>query len=88
MSFSRLKILHVIHENLLEEESKLMLQDSILKFLNEGLASRLKYIIFDDDPAYEILTKPVRRLQVRSLVGYIANTVLFGEKMFSWMGKA
>lgn len=68
--------------------TKLMLQDSILKVLNEGLASTLRYIIFDDDPVYEILMKPYRRLQARSLVGYVANTILLGEKMFSWMGKA
>lgn len=65
-----------------------MLQNSILKVLNEGLASALKYIVFDDDPVYEILTKPYRRVQIRSLVGYMTNTTLLSEKMFSWMGKA
>lgn len=65
-----------------------MLQNSILKFLNEGLASGLKYIVIDDDPVHGILRKPVRQVQVQSLFGFITNTILLGEKMFDWMGKA
>ena len=82
MSCSKLRVLHVLHADPLERESKLSLQNSILKFLYEGHASDLKYLIFDDDPVYEILTKPVRQVQKRSLVGYITNIILLGEKMF------
>lgn len=64
-----------------------MLQDSILKVLNKGLASTLRYIIFDDDPVYEILMKPYRQAQARSLFGYVANTLLLSERMFGWMEK-
>lgn len=65
-----------------------MLWDSILKVLNEGLASTLRYIIFDDDPVYEIPTKSYRQVQARSFVGYVANTILLSERMFGWMEKA
>lgn len=61
-----------------------MLQHFILKLLNQGLASALKYIMFDEDLVYEILTKPYHRVQIRSLVGNLTNTALLGEKMFSW----
>lgn len=72
----------------MEGNSKLMLLNFILRLLNEGLASTLKYIMFDDDPVYEILMKPYRRVQMRGLMGYLTNTVLLGERMFSWMEKA
>lgn len=63
-----------------------MFQDSILEFLNEELASGLKYFVSDDSPVYEILTKPTRRVQARSLAGCVTDTILLNEKMFSWMG--
>lgn len=64
-----------------------MLQNFILRLLNQGLARALRYIMFDDDLIYEILIKPYRRVQIRSLIGYLTNTALLGEKMFSWKEK-
>lgn len=64
-----------------------MLQNFILKLLNQGLASALKYIMFDEDLVYEILVKPYRRVQIQSLVGHLTNTALLGERMFSWKEK-
>lgn len=85
--FPNLRVLHILHGDPLKAETKLLFQDSILKLLNEGSASRLKYIIFDDDPVYGIFKEPVRRVQIRSLVGSTTKTILLGEKMFDWMGR-
>lgn len=64
-----------------------MLRNSILKALDEELASTFRYLVFDDDPVCKILRESHGQVQAEYFVGYVANTVLLNERMFGWMEK-
>lgn len=73
----RLKTLHILHINGVYAETKWLLQNSILQYLNWGYASDLKYIVFDDGPADKIVKTPDHhRLHGISSTDCISNSVL------------
>lgn len=82
----RLRTLHILHTNGVDAQTKWILQNSILQYLDQGYANDLVYIVFDDGPVDRIVKKSNRhQLQKRSSLGHVNDSILLQDRTLSWV---
>lgn len=78
-----------MHANGVDAETKCILQNSILQYLDQGHKSDLKYIMFDDGPVDRIVKESNHhRFQKRSSLGHVSDSILLQDKTLNWMRNA
>lgn len=56
--------------------------------LENGIGDNLLYVAFDEGPVYMISRKSsISWLKIKNTVGYIEDSVLLHEKVFSWVSR-
>jgi hypothetical protein len=57
--------------------------------LENGIGAKLIYVAFDDGPVYLIdRRKAIMWLKITNTIGYIEDSVLLREKVYSWVSRS
>ncbi|KAJ9213656.1 hypothetical protein DTO166G4_4738 [Paecilomyces variotii] len=84
---NRLRSLQIVGQMGLAQNQEYV-QNVISYALEHGIGNNLIYVAFDDGPVYMInRTMSIVWLKVKNTVGYIEDSVLLHEKLFSWVSR-
>ncbi|GAD92867.1 hypothetical protein AFLA_123420 [Paecilomyces variotii No. 5] len=83
----RLRTLHIVGTMGMTQNHDYM-RKVVSSALENGIGENLLYVAFDEGPVYMISRRsPITWLKVRNTVGYIEDSILLHEKVFSWVSR-